>query len=205
MEYLHWAHFTLGHLTVFSIIILVSLILSPGSRVPTLSSWIRILICISALSSWSWTENANDTLALAFGTSHQKWAGESVSIKNSVWNISPWLILTWANNPCLWSGFITASVDNANDPKCQLATWEWLQGAVDVLGKWSLVSENNCDVGGGEEGRGWCIMWGEYYAALPDITIHAHLERLGRLVINGNYKYLRLARIFKLQFLLYLT
>ena len=37
----------------FSIIILVSLILSPGGRVPTLSSWIRILICISALSSWS--------------------------------------------------------------------------------------------------------------------------------------------------------
>ena len=26
----------------------------------------------------------------------------------------------------------------------------------------------------------------------PDITIHAPLERLGRLVINGNYKYLGL-------------
>ena len=52
-------------------------------------------------------------------------------------------MLTGANNP--GSGFITASVDNANvsdnanDPKCPLATCEWLQGP----GKWSLVSENN--------------------------------------------------------------
>ena len=72
-----------------------------------------------------------------------------------------------------WSGFITVSVDNANDPKCQLATWEWLQGAGDgsgemISGKWKQLW------------RGWRVERGgdvlceeNIMQRSPDITIHA--------------------------------